>query len=58
MKKFISDHFMLQSDEAVRLYHEFAADLPIIDYHCHLPPEEVAQDKTWENLSLAGLVER
>ena len=55
MKKFISDHFMLQSDEAVRLYHEFAADLPIIDYHCHLPPEEVAQDKTWENLSQVWL---
>ncbi len=55
MEKFINDSFMLQSDEAVRLYHEFAADMPIIDYHCHLPPEEVAQDKTWENLSQVWL---
>jgi glucuronate isomerase len=55
MEKFINENFMLQSDEAVRLYHEFAADMPIIDYHCHLPPEEVAQDKTWENLSQVWL---
>jgi glucuronate isomerase len=55
MEKFINENFMLQSDEAVRLYHEFAADMPIIDYHCHLLPEEVAQDKTWENLSQVWL---
>lgn len=55
MKKFINDNFMLQSDEAVRLYHEFAADLPIVDYHCHLPPEEVAQDTSWNNISQVWL---
>jgi len=55
MKKFIHDNFMLQTDEAVRLYHEYAADMPIIDYHCHLPPEEVAQDKSWTNISQVWL---
>ena len=57
MKKFISDHFMLQSDEAVRLYHEFAADLPIIDYHCH---PAARRGGTGQNLGepFAGLVER
>ena len=49
--KFINENFMLQSDHAVRLYHEYAVDMPIIDYHCHLPPEEVALDKSWDNLT-------
>ncbi len=39
MKRFIDDNFMLQSDEALPLYHEYVADMPIIDYHFHLPPE-------------------
>lgn len=46
---------MLESDEAVRLYHENAKSMPIIDYHCHLPPEEVSQNKRWENLSQVWL---
>lgn len=54
-RPFITDNFMLQSDEAVRLYHDYAADQPIIDYHCHLPPEEVAQDVSWENISQVWL---
>lgn len=55
MKKFINENFMLQTDESVRLYHEYAADMPIIDFHCHLPPEEVAQDKSWDNISQVWL---
>ncbi len=55
MKRFITENFMLLSDEAVRLYHEYAEGLPIIDYHCHLPPEEVAQDKSWENIAQVWL---
>ncbi len=54
---FITENFLLQSDAAVRLYHEFAASQPIIDYHCHLPAKEVAEDRRFENLSqiwLAG----
>lgn len=53
--KFIHDDFMLESQEAVRLYHDYAENMPIIDYHCHLPPQEVAVDKRWENLTQVWL---
>ena len=36
---------------AKKLYHEFAADLPIIDYHCHISPQEIAEDKQFENMT-------
>ncbi|MGF1452455.1 MAG: glucuronate isomerase [Opitutales bacterium] len=48
---FIHDDFLLQTDTARRLYHEVAKDQPIIDYHCHLPPEDVANDRRFGNLS-------
>ena len=48
---FISENFLLQNDRAVRLYHEYARRLPIVDYHCHLPPEQVAEDRRFENLT-------
>jgi len=54
---FIHDDFMLKNETAKRLYHEFAKDLPIIDYHCHLPPAEIAEDKQFKNITelwLAG----
>ncbi|MEZ5330089.1 MAG: glucuronate isomerase [Verrucomicrobiales bacterium] len=47
---FIHDDFLLQGVMARRLYHEVAEDLPIIDYHCHLPPEDVAVDRKFANL--------
>ena len=53
--KFIHDDFMLEGQEAVRLYHDYAENMPIIDYHCHLPPQEVAVDKRWDNLSQVWL---
>ena len=40
----INDRFMLRGDTAYRLYHEYAKDMPIIDYHCHLSPEQIALD--------------
>ena len=55
MTAYIHDNFLLFSDSAERLYHEYAAKMPIIDYHCHLSPDEVADDKTWENLSQVWL---
>ena len=55
MTEYIHDNFLLFSDSAERLYHEYAAKMPIIDYHCHLSPDEVADDKTWENLSQVWL---
>lgn len=51
MKPFIHDDFLLQCESARRLYHEYAAGLPIIDYHCHLPPEEVARDHRFRSMT-------
>ena len=48
---FIHADFMLESPAARTLYHTYAADLPIIDYHCHLPPELIASNHRFENLS-------
>lgn len=48
---FITDDFLLQGKIARRLYHDFVKELPIIDYHCHLPPDEIASDKKFANLS-------
>jgi glucuronate isomerase len=48
---FITDDFLLQSPPARRLYHEYARDLPIVDYHCHLPPRQIAEDHRFANLT-------
>ncbi|MXP52484.1 glucuronate isomerase [Pantoea sp. Seng] len=50
MKHFMDDDFLLQSDVARRLYHDYAADMPIYDYHCHLNPQEIAEDRQFANL--------
>jgi glucuronate isomerase len=55
MSRLIHERFLLQSDEAVRLYHGYAAEQPIIDYHTHLPPAEIAADRRWENISQVWL---
>lgn len=47
----MDDSFMLQNKTAERLYHDHAKDLPIIDYHCHLPPNEIAEDKIFANMT-------
>jgi glucuronate isomerase len=47
---FIHDDFLLLSSSAQRLYHEFARDEPILDYHNHLPPKDIAQDRQFKNL--------
>ncbi len=52
---FITEDFLLQNDAARRLYHEYAAGMPIIDYHCHLSPEEIAKDRKFENITQAWL---
>ena len=52
---FITENFLLQNDRAVELYHRFAAEQPIIDYHCHLPPAEIAADRRFENLAQVWL---
>lgn len=50
MKPFINDDFLLHSDVAKKLYEEASKDLPIIDYHCHLSPQEIYEDKKFRNL--------
>jgi hypothetical protein len=51
MKLFLSEDFLLQTDTAKALYHDFARDMPIIDYHCHLPVQEIAENRSFENLT-------
>ncbi len=56
-KAFIHKDFLLETKTASKLYHDYAEDLPIIDYHCHIPPKEVAQNRLFENMTqiwLAG----
>ncbi|GCC50300.1 glucuronate isomerase [Chryseotalea sanaruensis] len=48
---FIHDDFLLQSPVAKVLYHTYAKDLPILDYHCHLPPDDIATDRIFKNLT-------
>ena len=55
MKTFIDGHFLLQNETARKLYHEYAKEMPIIDYHNHLPPEQIAHDINFENLTQAWL---
>jgi glucuronate isomerase len=47
---FIHDDFLLANKAALRLYHEYAEQEPILDYHCHLPPREVAENRRFQNL--------
>lgn len=51
MKPFLTDDFLLNTPFAQRLYHEVAAELPIIDYHSHLQQGEIAKRKTFRNLA-------
>ena len=48
--KFIHEDFLLHTRTARRLYHQFAADEPIFDYHCHLPPQDIAENRQFRNL--------
>lgn len=50
MKTFITNDFLLQSDAAKRLFHEHAWNQPILDYHCHLPPGQIADNYQFKNL--------
>ena len=51
MKKFPGENFLLNNKTARRLYFEFAKEMPVIDYHCHLSPAQIAADLTFENLT-------
>jgi glucuronate isomerase len=51
MKAFLDDSFLLETRTAELLYHEYAKEQPIIDYHCHLPPDQVADNHKFETLT-------
>ncbi|MEK5099147.1 glucuronate isomerase [Bacillus sp. FSL W8-0848] len=51
MKAFLADDFLLTNDTAAKLYHEYAKGMPIIDYHCHLSPKEIYENKTFKNIT-------
>lgn len=55
MKQFLDEHFLLETPTAQQLYHDFAKQMPIIDYHCHLPPDQIAGDINFGNLTQAWL---
>lgn len=55
MKNFLDENFLLNSPTAMRLYHDYASSMPVIDYHNHLPPDQIAQDINFQNITQAWL---
>ena len=55
MKKFMDEDFLLTTDTAKKLYHEYAENLPIIDYHCHIVPQEIYEDRKFDNITQVWL---
>ena len=57
MKPFMDEDFLLQTDTAKKLYHEHAAKMPVFDYHCHINPKDIAEDRMFNSITeiwLAG----
>ncbi|MCD7738802.1 MAG: glucuronate isomerase [Lachnospiraceae bacterium] len=55
MKKFMDENFLLETETAQKLYHEYAATTPILDYHCHINPKEIAEDRKFDNITQVWL---
>lgn len=55
MKQFMDQDFLLTTDTARWLYHDVAEKLPIIDYHCHINPQEIAEDRKFDNIAQVWL---
>lgn len=51
MRNFLDENFLLGSSTAERLYHDYAASMPLIDYHCHIPAREIAENNNYRNLA-------
>lgn len=51
MKKFMDENFLLQTETAQYLYHNHASKMPIFDYHCHINPQEIAEDKRFDTIT-------
>ena len=55
MKAFMDRDFLLSTDTAKHLYHDYAEEMPIIDYHCHLSAQEIYEDRRFENITQVWL---
>ncbi|MBQ3517255.1 MAG: glucuronate isomerase [Lachnospiraceae bacterium] len=55
MKAFMDKDFLLSNPTAVKLYHDFAANTPVLDYHCHINPKEIAEDRKFDNITQVWL---
>ena len=55
MKKFMDKDFLLTTDTAKKLYHEYAEVMPVLDYHCHIPPREIYEDRKFDNITQVWL---
>ena len=55
MKPFMDENFLLSTPTAQKLYHDYAAKQPILDYHCHINPQEIAQDRQFDNITQVWL---
>lgn len=55
MKKFMDHNFLLSTETAQKLFHEYAKQTPVLDYHCHIDPEEIAKDRQFENITQVWL---
>lgn len=55
MKKFMDEDFLLSNETAKTLYHDYASKMPIIDYHCHIIPQEIAEDRKFDNITQVWL---
>ena len=51
MKAFMDENFLLKTETAQHLYHDYAKDMPLVDYHCHLNPKEIYEDRRFQNLT-------
>ena len=50
MKPFMDQDFLLENDVAKKLYHEYAENMPIYDYHCHISPRMIYENHQFENI--------
>ena len=55
MKAFMDKDFLLETPTAQHLYHDYSAKLPIVDYHCHIPPQEIYENRRFENIAQVWL---
>ena len=55
MKSFLDQNFLLSNETAIKLYHDYASKMPIVDYHCHINPKEIADNRMYNNITQVWL---